>query len=182
MSIAREADMASVGAGPGGLSAALAAAQCGARVTLVDEYPEPGGQFYKQLPAEFNVRNRSILPADYTKGDDLLARVRAAPIEILSEALVWGSFEPGVLSIRHRGEMGNLKARKLIVATGAYERAAVFPGWDLPGVMTPVGAQRLVKNQQVLPGERIVLAGSGPFLMPVATTLLGAGANITGIY
>jgi NADPH-dependent 2,4-dienoyl-CoA reductase/sulfur reductase-like enzyme len=182
VSIARNVDIAIVGAGPAGLSAALAGAQCGARVTLVDEYPQPGGQFYKQLSAEFNVRNRARLPADYTKGDDLLARARAAPIEILSGALVWGSFEPGVLCIRHRGEMGTITARKLIVATGAHERAAAFPGWDLPGVMTPGGAQTLVKNQRVVPGERIVLAGSGPFLMPVATTLLDAGAKIAGIY
>src|SRR5207245_6757600 len=49
-------------------------------------------------------------------------------------------------------------------------------------VMTPGGAQTLVKNQQQLPGKRIVLGGSGPFLMPVAKTLLGAGANIAAIF
>jgi len=182
MTAVRETDVAVIGAGPAGLSAALAAAQAGVRVTVVDEYPAPGGQFYKQLAAGFRVGNRAQLPYDYTKGDALLARVRAAPIEILNDALVWGSFEPGVLEIKHRGAMGRLRYRAAIVATGACERPAVFPGWDLPGVMTPGGAQTLVKTQRVLPGKRIVLAGSGPFLMPVANTLIQAGAKIVAIY
>jgi len=182
MSFARETDVAVIGAGPAGLSAALAAAQAGARVTVIDEYPQAGGQFYKQLAGGFRVIDRARLPGDYTKGDTLLARVRGAGIEILNEALVWGSFEPGVLSVRHRRATGTIRFRNTVVATGAYERAAAFPGWDLPGVMTPGGAQTLVKSQQVLPGKRIVLAGSGPFLLPVAATLIGAGANITAIY
>lgn len=182
MSAIRETDVAVIGAGPAGLSAALAAAQAGARVTVVDEYPAPGGQFYKQLAAGFKVKDRTQLPYDYTKGDALLARVRAAPIEILNDALVWASFEPGVLEIKHRGAVGRLRYRAAIAATGAYERPAAFPGWDLPGVMTPGGAQTLVKTQRVLPGQRIVLAGSGPFLMPVANTLIEAGAKIVAIY
>ena len=182
MSFERETDLLVVGAGPAGLSAALAAADVGLRVVVIDEYPQPGGQFYKQLSAAFVVKDRSRLPSDYTKGDGLLARVRAASIEVLNEALVWASFEPGTCSVRHRGELGTIRWRSAVIATGASERAAAFPGWDLPGVMTPGGAQTLVKTQQVLPGQRIVLAGSGPFLMPVATTLIEAGANVIGIY
>ena len=182
MSFDRDTDVAVIGAGPGGLSAALAAAQAGARVTVIDEYPQPGGQFYKQLAAGFTVRDRARLPYDYTKGDGLLTRVRAVPVELLNDALVWGCFEPGVLNVRHHGAMGTVRFKATVVATGAHERPAVFPGWDLPGVMTPGGAQTLVKTQRIVPGQRIVLAGSGPFLMPVATTLLEARAHIIGIY
>jgi thioredoxin reductase len=182
MSFEREADVVIVGAGPGGLSAALAAADAGVSVLVLDEYPQPGGQFYKQLSSGFRVKNRTRLPHDYTKGDALLARIKAASIEVLNDALVWASFDAGALSVRHRGAMGSVRFRAAVIASGAYERAAAFPGWDLPGVMTPGGAQTLVKTQQVLPGERIVLAGSGPFLMPVATTLIEAGANIVGIF
>ena len=74
MSFTIDADLAVVGAGPAGLSAALAAANAGARVVRADEYAEPGGQFYKQLPAEFSVPDRAQLDDDYTKGDALLAR------------------------------------------------------------------------------------------------------------
>ncbi len=182
MSFTIETDIAVVGAGPAGLSAALAATNAGARVVVLDEYPEPGGQFYKQLPAEFSVPDRTKLDEDYTKGDAVLAAVKKAGVTISNETLVWGAFEAGVLSVTRRGEAGSVKVKKIIVASGAYERVIAFPGWDLPGVMTPGGAQTLVKNQQQLPGSRIVLAGSGPFLLPVAKTLLGAGANIAAIY
>ena len=182
MSFVIDADVAVVGAGPAGLSAALAAANAGARAVVLDEYPEPGGQFHKQLPAEFSVPDRTRLDDDYTKGDALLAAVGKANVTISNETLVWGAFDPGTLSVMRRGEAGTVKARKIIVASGAYERAIAFPGWDLPGVMTPGGAQTLVKNQQQLPGHRIVLAGSGPFLLPVAKTLLSAGANIAAMF
>jgi thioredoxin reductase len=182
MSFVIDADVAVVGAGPAGLSAALAAANAGASVVALDEYPAPGGQFYKQLPAEFSVPDRKRLDDDYTKGDALLAAVGKAGVTLSNETLVWGAFEPGLLSVMRRGEAGTVKARKIVVASGAYERAVAFPGWDLPGVMTPGGAQTLVKNQQQLPGARIVLAGSGPFLLPVAKTLISAGANIAAIY
>lgn len=182
MSFAIDTDIAVVGAGPAGLAAALAAAKAGARVVVLDEYPEPGGQFYKQLPAEFSVPDRAQLDDDYTKGDAFLTAVRQAGVTLSNDTLVWGAFEAGTLSVTRRGEAGTVAARKTIVASGAYERAIAFPGWDLPGVMTPGGAQTLVKNQQQLPGQRIVLAGSGPFLLPVAKTLLGAGATIAAVF
>ena len=182
MSFRIDTEIAVVGAGPAGLSAALAAIGAGARVTLLDEYPEPGGQFYKQLPGEFSVPDRAALDDEYTNGDTLLAAVRAAGVVLSNETLVWGSFEPGELSVVRRGAAGTVKAGKIVVASGAYERTVAFPGWDLPGVMTPGGAQTLVKNQLLAPGNRIVLAGSGPFLLPVAKSLIAAGAKPAAIY
>ena len=59
----------------------------------------------------------------------------------------------------------------IVLATGAYDRPVAFPGWTLPGVMTAGGAQALSKGQGVLPGRRVLLAGAGPFLLPVAAQL-----------
>ena len=69
-----------------------------------------------------------------------------------------------------------------MVATGAYDRPVPFPGWDLPGVLAAGGAQALWKGSRVLAGRRVVVAGSGPFLLPVAAGLAGAGAQVLGVY
>jgi NADPH-dependent 2,4-dienoyl-CoA reductase/sulfur reductase-like enzyme len=74
-----------------------------------------------------------------------------------------------------------IQAEHLILATGAYEYVPPFPGWTLPGTMTPGGAQLMVKSMRMLPGRRILLAGTGPFLLVVAQTLHQAGAEVVGI-
>ncbi|WP_187414176.1 NAD(P)/FAD-dependent oxidoreductase [Nonomuraea sp. PA05] len=75
-----------------------------------------------------------------------------------------------------------LRARRLLIATGAHDRPLPFPGWDLPGVLTAGGAQALLKGGGVVAGRRIVVSGTGPFLLPVATGLAGAGARVLGVY
>src|SRR5215208_2285921 len=176
-----ETDVAVVGAGPAGLAAAIAAAESGARVTIVDEYPSPGGQFYKQLPADYRVADRTLLDHDYTKGDELIRRAGHPNVELLSDTLVWGAFEPGVLDLARSGAALKLKAGVIVVATGAYDRPVAFPGWDLPGVITAGAAQSLAKAESVLPGRRVLIAGSGPFLLPVAHELALRGAEVVAV-
>ncbi|MFE0762073.1 FAD-dependent oxidoreductase [Streptomyces smyrnaeus] len=66
----------------------------------------------------------------------------------------------------------------LVLATGAHDRVLPFPGWQLPGVFTAGAAQALAKGERVAVGERAVVAGSGPFLLPVAASLLEAGSTV----
>jgi thioredoxin reductase len=170
-----------VGAGPAGLSAALHASQAGARVAVVDEYARPGGQYFKQPPAAFRVLDRSAMGRDYRSGLDLMARLEQGKIELLTDTLVWGAFEPGVLEVYRRGECGQVKGARTIIATGAYDRPMAFPGWTLPGVMTAGAAQGLLKSQWVLPGNRVLMVGTGPFQLPVAAQMVKAGATVVGV-
>jgi len=176
-----ETDVAVVGAGPAGLSAALHASQAGARVIVVDEYTRPGGQYFKQPPAAFRVLDHSAMGRDHQLGFDLMRRLERGQIELLNDTLVWGAFEPGTLEIYRRGECQQVRGSRIVVATGAYDRPMAFPGWTLPGVMTAGAAQSLLKSQWVLPGSRVLMVGTGPFQLPVAAQLVKAGATVVGV-
>ena len=71
----------------------------------------------------------------------------------------------------------NCRARKLIVATGAYERSWPVPGWTLPGVMTTGAAQTLARSYRVAPGSRVLIAGNGPLNLQVAAALAADGVR-----
>ncbi len=171
-------DVVVVGAGPAGLSAALAAARAGAQVTLIDNYRQPGGQYYRQLAAEFE----SAPPASHQpEGRALWQQVAAAGVELLSGATVWGAFEGHRLGLFGVGVPAFVQAKAIVLATGAYERVAAFPGWTLPGVMTTGAAQLLLKEQRILPGRRVLLAGAGPLQLVVAAALVEAGAEVVAV-
>ena len=74
-----------------------------------------------------------------------------------------------------------MQAGALVLAAGAYDRPAAMPGWTLPGVVTAGGVTALVKAQRVLPGRRVLLAGTGPLLLAAATALVHGGARVVGI-
>jgi NADPH-dependent 2,4-dienoyl-CoA reductase/sulfur reductase-like enzyme len=69
----------------------------------------------------------------------------------------------------------------LVLAVGAHDRVLPFPGWELPGVFTAGAAQALAKGERVVVGDRVVVAGAGPFLLPVAASLLEAGSRVVSV-
>jgi NADPH-dependent 2,4-dienoyl-CoA reductase/sulfur reductase-like enzyme len=87
--------------------------------------------------------------------------------------------EPGFVVHTNQGE---ISADRLVLATGAHDRVLPFPGWTLPGVSTAGAAQALLKGNGVLVGRRIVVAGTGPFLLPVAAGLAEGGARVVGVF
>jgi len=177
----REVEVAIVGGGPAGLTAALEAAQAGAQVVLIDESPTPGGQFYKQVPDAFRLKKLQAEGEQYAEGIELIERVRHANVEFLTDALVWSIFPAGTLGIYRQGRTEELRARKLILAPGAQEMPVPLPGWTLPGVMMGGAAQSLLVRHRVLPGRRVVLAGVGPLQLKVASQLFEAGAAVAAI-
>jgi len=177
----READVVVVGAGPGGVAAALEAAEAGAAVVLVDEGPTPGGQFYRQVPEPFRIRRPRAEGPRYAAGAALLRRLRASGVDRLPDSLVWSIFQDGTLGILREGRAEELRGRRLILAPGAQERPVAFPGWTLPGVMMGGAAQALLVAQRVLPGRRVLLAGVGPLQLQLASRLTRAGAAVLEI-
>ncbi len=178
-----ESDFVVVGGGPGGIAAAIEAARAGVNVTLLDENERPGGQIYRQLEKGFRVTDSAALGNDYEKGLQLLRQFSSLDdrIRYWNNTQVWGIFKDRTLALARNGTSSSLGFKKLLLATGAYDRPVPFPGWTLPGVFTAGGAQRLVKTDRVLPGERILLAGTGPLQFVLAQQILKAGGGIAAI-
>lgn len=75
----------------------------------------------------------------------------------------------------------SIRATALVLATGGYDRQLPVPGWQLPGVMAAGGIQAFVKQNGMLPGSRFVIAGTGPFLLPVAANITQAGGSVAAV-
>ncbi|MFI1710909.1 FAD-dependent oxidoreductase [Streptomyces griseoruber] len=183
--------LAVIGAGPAGLAATLAAAGRGVRVVLVDSAAEPGGQFYRQPARGLGARRPKALHHQWRTWRRLRtgldARLAAGQVTYLSERHVWcveresSDFTVHALLGPEQRESVALRADGVLLATGGYERVLPFPGWTLPGVVTAGGAQALLKGGLVLPGRTVVVAGTGPLLLPVATGLAAAGAKVAAL-
>ena len=189
-----EYDVAVVGAGPAGLTAATTAAGNGLRVVLLDAGGRPGGQYFRhhddadadRYGADFRRLRASVNAHAATGRLTYLPRHMVWAIEPRSAENTSSGANDTLFTVHAFEDGGStprrLVARAVIVATGAHDRHVPFPGWELPGVVAAGGAQALVKGSKVLPGTRIVVAGSGPFLLPVAAELAAAGAKVLGVY
>lgn len=179
-------DLVIVGAGPAGLSAALIAEDQGLRVAIVDEQHDIGGQIMRQPPSGFGVP-AAASPVSLPDGLAALRRLRqSSRVDRILGTTAWGIFRDdanGVLQVGINTPEHSrlLRARRVLVATGAYDLPVAFPGWTMPGVMTAGAVQTLIKSQFLRPGRRFVLAGSHPLLLLVAVLLLDNGASIAEV-
>ncbi len=144
-------DVLVAGGGPAGMAAALAAADTGARVMLVDEEPALGGHLRWGGAAQLAVVH------------ELRNAIAAADIEVLTDAVVTGRYDGNWIAVLQRGlphvteRLVKVRTRSLVVAPGLVERPYVFAGNDLPGVMLSTGVRRLVNLYAVRPGTAAVV-------------------------
>jgi len=164
------ADVLVVGAGPGGLAAAKAAALAGASVTVVDAAPAVGGQIWRATAG---------VPAAPALA--LQAALRDNGVRMLTSTRVAWVLPGQVLLLDGPDGSVCLRWRRLVIATGARERLWPFPGWTLPGVFGAGGLQALTKGGWPVSGRRVVLAGTGPLLLAAAATLRAAEASVLAV-
>lgn len=192
-----------IGAGPAGLAAARAAAASGVEVLLVDEQPAAGGQWSGLVPRLASSTDPARRLAPRGVRDPGGAAIGAATSPARAGALVaglaaevrrlrvarwfgvaaWAMTDGRTVALAAcRGAATEVPPRvtadAVVLATGGYDRPVPFPGWTLPGVMTAGAAWRLVQDHGVLPGGRVLVAGSGPFLLPLARLLRRAGSRV----
>ncbi len=186
-------DLCVVGAGPAGLNATVTAGERGLRVALVDVGVQPGGQYWRHpderfpdtLPQPSATRRHGW--REYRDLDARLdALVRGGRVVHLAGRHVWGVHpgRPFLVRATAAGEDADpvvVHARRIVLATGAYDRQLPVPGWTTPGVMAAGGVQALLAGHHVRAGRRVVVAGTGPFLLSVAAGLAEAGAEVVAV-
>jgi len=177
----KEVDVAIIGAGSAGLSAAYQAATAGAKVLVLDENHRPGGQLFKQIHKFFGSRAHQAGTRGYTIGQELLKRVEECGAEVWLDTVVYGIQKNLDLGVIRNGENWVIKAKKVIVATGAKENYLAFPGSTLPGVMGAGAAQTMINVNRVLPGQKILMLGSGNVGLIVSYQLMQAGADVVAL-
>ncbi|WP_027525901.1 NAD(P)/FAD-dependent oxidoreductase [Bradyrhizobium sp. Ec3.3] len=173
-------DVAIVGAGPAGMSAAIRLREFGASVVVIDEQPSPGGQIFRGIERNASSPVFPALGKDYQKGQALAAAFRVSGAEYLPSTQVWQIEDGWNLYLTAEGKAQRIAARAVLLANGAQERPVPFAGWTLPGVMTVGAAQILLKSGGMLPEGKVWIAGAGPLPLLYATQLLNLGGRIAG--
>jgi sarcosine oxidase subunit alpha len=162
-------DVLVVGSGPSGLSAAIAAAEQGLRVVVVEEGPHAGGTLSFQ----------DASPHVAQKLAELLSRAAARPnLAILTGTVAAGYYADHWTALVDAERMTKLRAKSVVFATGAYEQPALFRNNDLPGVMLASAAQRLIRLYSVKPFQRPVVLAANADAYRAALDLRHAGIDI----
>lgn len=176
-------DVAVIGGGPAGLGAALWATEMGARVTLIDRQRTLGGQLIKQTHKFFGSRAQFAGARGLDIAEQLAGRVRAhTNVETMLNSTVLGFYgDHEILVQQGLHDVSALKARTVLVATGASERMLAFPNNDLPGIYGAGAIQTLMHIDGVLPGSKVLTIGSGNIGLIVTYQLLQAGVDVAAI-
>jgi NADPH-dependent 2,4-dienoyl-CoA reductase/sulfur reductase-like enzyme len=169
-----------IGGGPAGLAAAAVAAEAGLDVVLIDERSKLGGQFYKQPADGFRIDERAI-DKQFRNGRALIDRVAASGVRCILGMTAWAAFGADEVWASSSTSSLGIRPKRVVLATGAYERGVPLPGWTLPGFMTTGAAQTLLRSYQIAPGSRIVLGGNGPLNLQVAAELVSAGVTVVAL-
>ncbi len=158
-----------VGAGPAGLSAALAAAPSGRSIVVLDDNPAPGGQVWRNGAG-------AASPGPLQQLQEALARY--PHVRLCCGTRVVAAQGSQALLLESANSAWVQGFEQLILCTGARELLLPFPGWTLPGVTGAGGLQALIKSGLPVRGQRIVIAGSGPLLLAAAASATQAGAHV----
>jgi sarcosine oxidase subunit alpha len=158
-------DVLVIGAGPSGVSAALAAARAGASVTLVDEGMRCGGSAIGHAPLQ------ALIDEVY----------QSAAISVRAQTEASGCYADHWVALVDRVRLTKMRAKAVVFATGVIEQPAVFRNNDLPGVMLASAALALVTRHRVSPGRRVVIIAANLEAYEACLALNAHGIRVEAI-
>ncbi len=169
------ADVAVIGGGPAGMSAALQAASSGAEIVLIDDMPELGGSLgYARFESQ-GVRGAAV-------ASRLRRRLAGHKnVTVLSNCTCTGLYGDNWLAAVAGQRLYKIRAKSVVVATGSLEQPAVFRHNDLPGIMMGSAAQRLIHLYGVKPGRKAVVLTANADGYGVALDLDDAGVEVEAV-
>ena len=175
-------DVAIIGGGPAGLSAASELIKHNIKIILLDEQPRPGGQITRQPPKNFYVKNW-LKGRLYTELKKLLLHMENHTrvnwkLSVMVTGITKTDKNYFQVCFQDQSEFTQLTARKILICTGCYERPLSFPGSSIPGVMGTGAIQSFLKSQQILPGKKFIFAGTHPLQLIVAEQVIAAGGQV----
>jgi len=181
----KKTDIAIIGGGPAGLSAAISAASLGAKIVLIDDGLELGGQLIKQTHKFFGSEKQFAGIRGIEIARNMIEELKGLEnVEIFKKATVTGYYEDNVITVvRGTKEdiLEKIKADRIIIATGASENMLPFENNDLPGVYGAGAVQTLMNLYGVVPGKSILMIGAGNIGLIVSYQLLQAGIHVEAI-
>ncbi len=176
-----ETELAIVGGGPAGLSAAIYAAREGIQPHVFDENFLLGGQLIKQTHKFFGSKQHYASVRGFQIAEILLNEARQLGVVFHPSSSVIGIYPGYELAVVKEGRLHRVKAKTVIVATGASEKMIPFEGNDLPGVFGAGGIQTLMNVYGIVPGKRVLMVGAGNIGVIVAYQLLQAGVEVAAV-
>ncbi len=172
-------DIAIIGAGPAGMTAAITASEAGANVIILDDKSKAGGQIYRNANSS-PLRNPSVFGPDYQKGQQLIKSFEACKARVIYEANVWHVSPSGEILFSQNKATKSLTANEILISSGAMERPFPISGWHLPGVMSAGSAQVMLKSDGLVK-DNAVFIGTGPLLYLIVAQYLRFGVKVKAL-
>ena len=175
-------DAVVIGGGFAGVRCATLLGEAGISVCLLEENDHMGGQLLRRLPESLSVGKGHASDAVRRMGMRFLEQLNRRKIHLKTSTAVIGIY-PGIRIslLLNEKKVEEIQGKYLVLATGARERFFPFPGWTLPGVISAGMVQVMIKNSGILPDKRMLIAGSGLFLLSAAHEFMRAGGKVISV-
>lgn len=183
--INHDVDVAVIGGGPAGLAAAVSAREHGAkRIVILDRNSWLGGILPQCIHDGFGIEETGESMTGPEYAEKYISMVDQQNIEVMKETMVLQfDRKREIIAVNNKG-IHKIKAKTIVLAMGCREKtrwSGMIPGDRPSGIFTAGVAQSFINLYNIMPGENVVILGSGDVGLIIARRLKFEGANVLGV-